>query len=413
MITSAGRYWRQVTTVLLGSATAQAIPILASLVLARLLVPREFGVYAAWLGVVSLAAVGLTLRLEQALSLEADGAGRGAVARAALVSVLFFLVGAGLPTIALLAAFGPPEASGELLALGLFASGAIAATQVWQMWIAAEGRYVALGAVRITQALALSGSQIALCLLSPTFASLALGHALGVVLGLVIAIRLQPLARSPAGRWLDVAEVKKVLTRHHRLPRYSLASDAISAGAAQLPLLLVAHRFGAESAGLFSLAMRTLAAPAALLGAAVLDVFRRESAAAFRARGECRAEYRQTFVVLFLGALLFSLVLAPWSEQIFATAFGEPWRLSGAVALWLLPLVAIRFVVSPLSHLIYVANKQVHDLVWQCALLAVTVVALHLGSTFQMGILSYVAAASALYLVYLLMTYRFSGGPQP
>ena len=62
------RFWMNIASVLSGTAVAQAIPILGSLVLARLFVPAAYGGYAVWLGAVLIIAVITTLRLEMALA---------------------------------------------------------------------------------------------------------------------------------------------------------------------------------------------------------------------------------------------------------------------------------------------------------------------------------------------------------
>lgn len=59
-----GNYWRTVAGVLSATAVAQAIPIWGSLFIARLYVPEQLGAYSAWLGMVYLAAVIVTARLE-------------------------------------------------------------------------------------------------------------------------------------------------------------------------------------------------------------------------------------------------------------------------------------------------------------------------------------------------------------
>ena len=71
MTTSA--FFRSARVALLGMVIAQAIPLLGSLVIVRLYVPAEFGVFSTWLGVVMTSAVLVTGRLEMALVIEADG----------------------------------------------------------------------------------------------------------------------------------------------------------------------------------------------------------------------------------------------------------------------------------------------------------------------------------------------------
>lgn len=99
-----------------------------------------------------------------------------------------------------------------------------------------------------------------------------------------------------------------------------------------------------------------------------------------------------------------------FSEDLFALAFGEQWRAAGTIALWLMPMFAMRFVASPLSYMMYVAHKQQVDLFWQIGLLAMTVTTLWLPSHYAVALLSYSAGYSAMYVVYLALTYRFSLG---
>ena len=80
------------------------------------------------------------------------------------------------------------------------------------------------------------------------------------------------------------------------------------------------------------------------------------------------------------------------------------------MALWLLPRFVIGFVASPLSYMVYVAGKQHLDLIWQLALLTMTLVTLLLFNSTQWALISYGVGYGGLYLVYLLMSYKFSLG---
>ena len=402
-----GGFWRSVTTVLMGTAMAQVIPLLGSLLLARLYAPAEFGLFAAWLGMVSLAAVVVTGRYEAALAVEPDGGSRRIGVQAVLL-VVTVATGCILVLTALLAALAPAWLRTTPLALlWAFAptAGLIAASQVWQSWAAAEGRYADLIRMRISQAAGVTSVQLGAGILEPSAASLGLAHCAGVLLGAVVAATLMPLG-APA----ESGARRDFLRRHRRFPALSLPADSVNTAAGQLPLLLVASRFGNDVAGLLALALRTLGAPIALLGAAVLDVFKRQAAAAFRERGECRHEYLQTLKVLALGSVGVAVVIGFFSEDLFALAFGEQWRAAGTIALWLMPMFAMRFVASPLSYMMYVAHKQQVDLFWQIGLLAMTVTTLWLPSHYAVALQWYSAGYSAMYVIYLALTYRFSLG---
>lgn len=193
----------------------------------------------------------------------------------------------------------------------------------------------------------------------------------------------------------------------------SLPADSVNASASQLPLMIVTARFGAEVAGWLALTMRMLGGPISLLGASVLDVFRRQAAQAWRERGECRGEYLNSLTVLAGAAAAFAVVLTLFSEPLFEMLFGVGWRRSGTIAVWLLPMFAMRFVASPLSYMFYIADKQHLDLLWQLTLLAMTLVALMLPTGYSAALGTYSLGYSMLYVIYLHLSYRFSLGRPP
>lgn len=404
------RFWRSVGVVLSGAAAAQAIPLLGSLLIARLFSPSEYGVFAVWLGVISLVAIVVTGRYEVALALEPDGELR----RIAMVATLATILVGSLGLVLIAASAVPFLASRisrlPLWLLGIPAVSLVAVAQSWQAWAVAEGRYVNLSAIRVAQAAGITSAQILAGTIQATALSLVLGHMAGVLVGLGVATWRLPIScRMPArDGWRQ--PIQSFWSRHRRFPMYSLPADSVNTAAAQLPLLIVSARFGAEVAGWLAMTMRMLGGPISLLGAAVLDVFRRSAVQAWRVRGECRAEYLQTLRVLATGSAAVALVAAPFSESLFARAFGEPWRAAGTIALWMWPMFALRFVASPLSYIFYVAGKQHVDLLWQLTLLGMSFVTLSMPATYPGALQAYSAGYATLYVLYLVLSYRFSRG---
>ena len=405
------RFWRSVGVVLTGSAMAQAIPLLGSLAIARIYAPGEFGLFASWLGVTSLLAVVITGRFEMALALEPDGEPR----RVAVIAVLVTVAAASggvlcLLTLSWLAGWARlPHTA--LWFLGALTAALMATAQTWQAWAAANGNYRRLSTIRIAQATLVTGSQILAGLYDPSAPTLAFAHAAGVAGGIAIAMWQLPLSlRQPSGPGWRHA-LRDFCARHRRLPMVSLPADSINTAAGQLPLLIVTTRFGAEVAGWLALTMRMLGGPISLLGAAVLDVFRRHAAQSWREHGQCRGDYMRAFKVLGGASALFVLALAPASEALFQLAFGAPWRMAGTIAFWLLPMFAFRFVASPLSYMFYVADKQHIDLLWQSTLLCMTLASLLLPASYSAALQIYSLGYSGMYIIYLLLSYRFSLGP--
>lgn len=405
-------FLRSTKIVLSGMAVAQLIPLLGSLLIARLYAPAEFGSFSAWLGMVLTAAVVVTGRLEMALGVEPDGEPR----RFAMVATLATIVGvcSALLVVAIGAYWLVPAIRGlspGLMLMFLPATLLAAVVQTWQSWAAAEGLYRELSWIRIAQAIGVTGVQIVVGWFAPDAVSLACGQVIGVLSGVCVAAYFMPIAPHSFKPWSKfLVKLKAFWVSHRRFPLFALPADFINTAAGQLPLLIIASRFGAESSGLFALTARVLGAPIGLLGAAVLDVFKRSAATSYRERGQCREDYVRTFRLLAaLGAVL-ALGVMLVAEPLFVLAFGEPWRQAGVIAIWLMPMFAMRFVASPLSYVFYIAGKQHVDLVWQCTLLAMTLAAFILPGSFAASVKAYAVGYACMYVVYLVLSYRYSLG---
>lgn len=405
-----GRFWSNVASVLSGTAVAQLIPIIGSFALARLYAPTAFGGFSVWLGFVLILAVITTLRLEMALVVVEDGAPRKAAAQLVLATIIVIGAGGGLLLWGLwMAGVVLPDIQKPLLFVSvILAAMMTAASDTVQNWAASNGQYSELVRIRIVQAVTIVAGQLLAVKFAATAEMLVCGHIAGLAMALVVAFARLPVSfPSPSGFW---KRLWAFWTSHSRFPLFALPADAINSLSAQLPLLVVAARFGNESAGLLALTMRVLGAPIGLLGRSVLDVFRRHAAEAFRRTGSCRTEYLDTLKVLTLGSVALVLGVFFLAKPIFIMAFGPDWEMSATMAVWLVPLFALRFVASPLSYVFYIVGKQNVDLIWQLALFAIVSAALWLPRSLGQSLYAYAYGYSAMYLIYLGISYRLSKG---
>ncbi len=74
--------------------------------------------------------------------------------------------------------------------------------------------------------------------------------------------------------------------------------------------------------GFYALTQRVLAAPVAIIGNAVLDVFKERAAADFRESGSCRSLYRKTLAALAAMAVGPCSLLFALGPEMFAWVFG-------------------------------------------------------------------------------------------
>ena len=404
------QFWQNILSVFNGQALSQLIPLLSYIIIARLIDAEIFGIFAVWLGVAKLYSVMITLRLELALVNEPDGYERDksvvlVILTAILMSFLFIITTTVLY-------FYVPESLSTLPLLSWFLLGPfallLACDVILQTWAAADGRYGDLNKIRLLQASLISILQLALVYLFQDVRWLMIGACLGSFLALFVSNLIWPL-RGFFGTQVWT-ELKAFWLKRKRFPMYSLPADSASSLIAQLPVLIVGSRFGLDTAGQLALTLKIMSAPVGLLGRAIQDVFKRYAAIDFATLGNCEALYKKMFMVLLPGGVLFIAATVGIGEQMFVLVFGEEWRQAGQYAVWLSPALALGFVVSPLSYIVYIVNRQNVDLIWQITLLVTVLLALLTPVDVMEVLFAYTLGYSLMYVAYIVITYRLSLG---
>ena len=404
------QFWQSILFVFQGAVLAQLIPLLSYIIIAKLVSAENFGIFSVWLGVAKLYSVLVTLRLENALVIEADGLERDrsvllVILTAGLLSLLFILVTAGMYFIAPESLSSMPNLAWMLLVPSAFF---FACDASLQSWAAADGRYGDLNKIRVLQTSLIAALQIILVYFFRDSKSLIVGSCLGSFFAILVANYICPV-RGLSGINI-LFELKKFWLKYKRFPIYSLPADGVSNFVSQLPVLIIGSRFGLDVAGQLALTLKMMAAPVGLLGRAVQDVFKRHAAIDFAKLGNCAALYKKMSMVLFLGGVLFLSITFGIGEEMFALVFGEEWRQAGKYAVLLSPVYALGFIVSPLSYIVYIVNRQYVDLMWQIALLLTVLLALLSPESVLQALLAYSLGYSLMYMVYMVITYRLSLG---
>lgn len=410
-------FWRHVATVLGGAIGAQLLPLLAAPLLTRICTPQQLGAYSVWLGVITLSAIGASLRMESAMILDASKEHQRTCMRVVFYSSSCAAIILTLAALALkLSGAGPAQYLPwtAVLSVGV-GTWLIAGMQTLLAYATSCNAFGRGAQARVVSASAIVAIQLTLLTCAPKVAEhgasyLIAGHLAGLMLGFLGARLLIKPPPAPIGWFVDAAQ-RAYLLRHHKFWRYSLPSNLLNGAVSQLPLFLIGMRHGALTAGLFALTQRVLSAPVSLLAASILEVFKRESVLEFREHGHCSRSYLHTFKALLLLGLIPAGVLLVAAPTLFALVFGENWRPAGELAQLMAPLFLLNFVASPLSYVFFVAGRQREDLLWQVALFVGTVTAFLLPLEVRQSILCYVVLYCALYLVYLQMSWNCSRKP--
>lgn len=341
-----------------GAALAQTIVFVISPVLTRMYSPADFGVLGVYTSFFSLALVIASFRYDLAVPLPDDD-------RTATLLVVLSLLMTGVSSLVLLCIIfwvgdhvDLPIMKRHLLLLPLTLAGA-GVYQVLNAWAVRRKEFAAVARTRVSQSMGKVLVQVGLGAVAVGPVGLILGETVGYVGGTWVLAKL--VWRNSRQHVLNMScgELAKVAVRYRRFPLVSTWSALLNVGALQLPALLFASQFGAESAGSFSFSQRIIAAPMAVVGMAVGQVYVAEAArlsshdpgAAFRL-------FQNSAKKLFLVGVVPIGLLGVAAPFLFPLLFGPQWTEAGMFVQVLAPAFLGQFVVSPLSQTLNILERQ-------------------------------------------------------
>lgn len=401
----------RVVRVFIGTLGAQLIQISSNVLLARLYSPSEMGIYSLWFGLLSVGGVVVTARYELAFFTVKHSAETHEIGKLVfmLASVLSILLGLGFLATVTYTDLLPPSISPFIVALvlGIFIFGL---NNTLLSLLAFLRHFSMLGVSKITSAAAIAIVQVGAGILIYGASGLVYGHVIGSLLGLLLVLVLLDGTWKRGFRTATASQCKHVAKEYRSFPIYSLPADLLNNLARQLPIFIIVSRYGEDVGGWYGMTVKMMGAPVSLLATSILEVFKEQAARDYREKGNCRAIYVKTLPILAVLALPPFLLLYMYSEFLFVLVFGEQWRESGVYARFLVPMYYAAFVASPLSYVIYIAQKQRYDLAWQFGLLVVTALCFILSRDPNIAIIAFSWSYALMYLVYLLMSYHFSKG---
>lgn len=391
----------------------QLVAVCALPAITRLYSPADMGYYGLLLSYIGLASVAVSLKYETAIMTPAEPdegvrltllAMLVAVPASALLSLLLValirhsLLGFGiLPISAVWWTFA------ALLLTGIFSS--------LRFFLLRHEHFEAITKVSFAQNLARVATQILTGLFKLGWLGLITGEIAGRSSGLRVLLRPFYTVLRDGWRQLNTRDFLRTMNRFRRFPLFSLPSSLVDTAAVTVVLPLLAHYHGAAAAGLFALAQRVLTLPAGLVGQSVADAFHARLSVAARQRPcEIRTVFVRTAHLLTLVSVPPTLLFMCVGRPLFALAFGESWRVAGAIAVAMAPWTLAQLVVSPLSRAVFVLSGQATKLIYDAVSLGLVLLVLVSASRAGYDIVNTVwlisAARVVSYGVYFLVLRR-------
>lgn len=359
---------------------------------------------AVYAGLAALIGVISSLRYEQAIPLPEDDLEAASVTILSLALVAFstMLVAVMIASLgtAIAAMLGVPGLTNYLwlLPFGILLSGAYT---VFNYCAIRNKLFSTIATTNVRQAAA----TIAVQLTAYKFGGVALllGQVMGQTVGTTTLAR--PALSRPAFKHVSWRGVLRTAVRYQRFPIYNTWAALVNTAGHQLPPMLLAAFFSAGAAGVYALAHRVLMLPANLIGSAIGNVFLSHAADANR-----QGKLPQLYVALQDRLIQIGLppaaLLTMAGPDLFDFAFGHDWRIAGEFVQWLALGAFAGFVVSPLSTIFTVLEKQKTGLCLQTLLFCARLTATLTGAwifDLMVTVALYALASVAGYLGYIVM----------
>lgn len=388
--------------------------MLTAPVLTRIYLPEDYGLLGIYMVFCSLTATISTLQYHNAIiTADTDENARDAFQLCVLITVVICLL------LALVVLF-----FAEAIA-SLYKSESISR---WLIFAPISTFFVSLNttfsawAIRKKKFKLLSYNRILTAILAPLF-SISLGiwalGPVGLFVGLFVSqivptvrMSMQLLGNDQLNLNFHVERVRNAAKSFKNYPVFSLPSDFINNLSNQFPLMMLSRVGGVPVVGWYNLSVRMLGLPTTIISTSIAEVFRQRAASDYALYGTCRSIFMKVFKTLLLIALPTFLLLCLFGPPLFRFVFGQRWEQAGVVTQILAILYLFKFVVSPLSYVVFVANKQWVSLVVDCLLLTclftVYLVATSYHLDYKSALLLFSFAYTSLYFLTFYLSYKFT-----
>ena len=397
---------RNVLTLMTGTTVAQAIPIAISPILTRIYAPEDFGVFALYIAIVSFIAVIVTARYEMAIVLpekDEDAVNILALSLCIMGFIVFFLTISIFLFKDFFLELLNNKDIGNLLYLVPLSVLLAGLNQSFNYWSNRKKYFQNMSNSQIYQSITIGSTQ-------PTFGFIGLNYGLvfGNILGRAVAtfILIKKFFQIDKEKLkhIDKEKIIEQLKTHKDFPLINSLhafSDILRTSGS---VILISAFHGSLVLGFYALSLRVLQVPIGIIGSSLGQVLYQKFTEIHNA-DEKLLEYVKKIVLklFFIGLPLFVLlyIIAP---ELFSFVFGEKWRIAGEYSRILTPYLFLNFLLSPLSALPIILNKQKEiffiSLIGNSIFLLVILVFNYLGIIKMLAVISVLMSIYYLYVFY-------------
>lgn len=234
------------------------------------------------------------------------------------------------------------------------------------------------------------------------------GEAIGRGFGLPLSFRKTKMLVKIFEVLKNPISLKAVAIEYANFPKYVLPSSLFDTLAGLILLPVISAFYGLGTSGYFALAQRILAAPLALVGTTIADIFHFQIAKMQVENSDAiLSTFWSTAKLLAIVGLVPAFGLFFFGEWIFSRIFGNQWRLTGELVSIMTPWMFVQFVTSPLSRIILLSKRQylklIYDIFSVATVILIPTIAVHAKQDITQTIIWISIAKVVAYILYFLV----------
>ncbi len=393
---------RNVLTLMTGTTIAQAIPIAISPILTRIYTPEDFGLFALYMGIVSIISVVSTGRYELAIMLpKKDENAFNIVILSVLISVfvsflfLFIVIIFNSEITNLLK---NTEISNWLYLVPI----SILCTGIYQSsnyWVNRKKQYKKLSFNKVLQSGTTASTNLIIRFVTLGPAGLILGNIFGILLSTFFLSKSIYMEDNSLFKKIKKIKIYLLAKKYIDFLKYDTIAILVNVSAQQLPNIFFNLFFSVSIAGNYYLTQRILQVPIIFISRAILDVFKEEASSEYNKYGNCKKIYLITLKKLILIGIVPTIILYNYSVDFFVLIFGESWKIAGEYTKIMTPMLYMRFISYPLSFMFYIGKKQKLNLISQILLFIMIILSFALSSN-SVVIIKLISTSFSIFYIY-------------
>ncbi|MCM1532592.1 MAG: oligosaccharide flippase family protein [Bacteroides sp.] len=375
---------RDVATLSVGSVVSQLIPVLMSLVLARLYTPQDYGNLGVFINTVGILAVFVCGRYEYAIvrpKREVDALNLMALSAivavgVSLLTLVVFAVGTGL-NVAVLSNFpcryGLPSMLLFMAVFQILGNYALRCEKYRQITFSNILKSV-------TQALVRAGlglMHVETGLITGAIAGWAGGS---------MAYAVQMRRVGTLRRCFSWKRIGELACQYKNFPCYLLPGSLLNVLSTNLPVLLFAVFYAKEEIGYFSMALGILYMPVSFIGVSLGQVFYKKASIWPMDQTRSLAGRFFAFTTIIGAGML--VVLFAGGEGLFAFLLGAEWKRVGLYSIYLSPWLVSVLCLSPLAWIFDAKDKQKTEMYLNLAMFLSRTAVILCGGYFHLSFVS-------------------------